>query len=208
MPGIVLGGPGSTSGPVALACADLDRDGNPDLVCANSTGNTIAIFLQSAAETFPAIPSFTLGGAASTPAPSAIVVADLDGDGDADVACASRTADTIRCFRQTSPGVFDAAPITTIANAAMDEPTSLVAADFDHDGDLDLVAGAETGQSLCLFRQLHPWTFIAVPDVLGGPATIGPPRTPRAADLDGDGDIDLIVGRPSLDSIAVFYNNH
>jgi hypothetical protein len=207
-PGLALGGPGSTAAPIALVAADFNGDGRLDIACANQGGNTIACFLQTATGGFPATPSFTLGSAAVTPSPCALAVGDIDTDGYLDIAVASRTANKVLLFRQTGPGVFNPVPVATITHASMQQPTSIVLADFDHDGALDVFVGAATSQNLCLFRQLRPWIFATAPDLVGGPSTTGAPLGVRAIDFDGDGDCDLILARPAFNSVALFYNSH
>jgi hypothetical protein len=164
--------------------------------------------MQGAGGTFAVTPSATLGSAALTPSPCALAAVDIDGDGDLDLACASRTGDKIVLFRQTAPGTFDPAPAATVTHASLDQPSSIGFADFDLDGEPDLSAAGATSQSVCLFRQLRPWVFASVPTVLGGPSSTGVPYSPRAIDFDGDGDIDLLVARKALDSLALFYNSH
>jgi hypothetical protein len=207
-PGATIGSSGSTPGPSALVAADFNADGRIDLACANQGGNTIAFFLQTSAGTFPANPNFTLGSGGLTPSPTALAAADIDGDGLLDIAVACRTANKVVLFRQTAPGTFNPAAAATVSHSSMLGPSSLVLADFDQDGALDLFVGATTSQNLCLFRQLRPWTFATAPDLAGGPSTTGAPVGLRAVDFDGDGDCDLILARPAFNSLALFYNSH
>jgi hypothetical protein len=207
-PGTALGSAATTNAPLALVAADLDGDGDQDLACANGDGSTISVFLQGVAGAFPTIPSAVIGSAAVIPNPGALVACDVDGDGDLDLACASRIGDSVRFFRQDSPGAFEAAPAATVSHAALDRPTSLALSDVDQDGDLDLVASGETSENVCLFRQRRPWDFATAPDVCGTPGALGAPRSLRAVDFDGDGEADLLVARPDLDSVAIFYNSH
>jgi hypothetical protein len=204
-PGVTLGG---ASGPSALIAADFNADGRCDLACANQTNNTIAIYLQSSLGAFPASPSFTLGSGSLTPNPRALAAADIDNDGLIDIACANGTGNRVVIFRQTSAGTFNATPAATITHSSMQQPSSLVLADFDGDGAVDLFVGATASQNLCLFRQLRPWTFAVAPDLVGGPSTTGAPVGLRAVDFDGDGDCDLVLARPAFNSFALFYNSH
>jgi hypothetical protein len=207
-PGRTLGSSGSTPGPSALVAADFNADGRLDLACANQSGNTIAVFLQTGANTFPSSPNFSLGSGSLTPSPCALAVADVDNDGLLDIACASRTGNRVVFFRETAPGTFDPVPAATISHSSMVRPTGIVLADFDRDGAVDLFVGAATSQNLCLFRQLRTWTFAVAPDLVGGPSTTGAPLSLRAVDFDGDGDCDLVLARPAFNSLALFYNSH
>jgi hypothetical protein len=206
-PGTTLGG-GNTNGPAAIVAADFNADGRIDLACANQGGNTIAFFLQSPTGTFATGPSFTLGNGGLIQSPCALAVADIDHDGYLDIAVASRALNKVVFFRQTAPGSFSSTPAATVSHSSMLGPSSIALADFDQDGAIDLFVGASTSQNLCLFRQLRPWTFAVAPDLVGGPSTTGPPLGLRAVDFDGDGDCDLVIARPSFNSLALFYNSH
>src|SRR6476619_5952370 len=69
--------------PVALAVADLNGDGTPDIVTVNRHDGTISILQGNGDGTF--------SGAAALPVgsfPASVAVADLNGDGAADLAVA------------------------------------------------------------------------------------------------------------------------
>jgi hypothetical protein len=119
---------------------------------------------------------------------------DLDRDGDVDVLTASTEDDLVAWHENDgrSPPVFTQRTIST-ANAA---PMSVHAADFDGDGDVDVLAGTWDSAALLWFENdgRNPPTFIE--RLVGG---CGGAEGIAAGRLDGDADVDALcaanVGR-------------
>src|SRR5947207_7484184 len=67
--------------PFSVAISDIDGDGKPDMIVANSSSNTISVFHNTSttgsigASSFAAKVDFTTGNN-----PTIVVIADLDGD--------------------------------------------------------------------------------------------------------------------------------
>ncbi len=128
-------------------------------------------------------------------APSLVTAADLDGDGDADVLAGSGGENSIVWYENRLLEEEQDIGPPQIISAMGDTTRSLVTADLDGDGDLDILAYTAI--------QTAPWNDAIVwyenrltePEEDFGPQqVISTRRTERvfAADIDGDGDSDVI----------------
>jgi hypothetical protein len=214
VPSLTLRSIATTFCPNSLAAADLD--GDTDLVNSNLCGSTLTVFFQTAAGVFDPVPSLTLGNAATTNGPSAVAVADLDGNGSADLVSASNFSDTLAVFFQTGAGVFDPLPSQTMGSlTTTGYPGGVALADLDLDGDVDLVSanvGLEpiVSSSLTVFFQTGPGVFDTTPSLTlrdPGGMTDGAVDL-AAADLDGDGDADIVSANGGIGTLTVFYGSH
>ncbi len=77
--------------PTALAAADFNRDGNPDVVTTNSGTNTVSVLLGTGAGSFGTATSFSTVGTT----PIAVAVDDLNRDGIPDLATANSGGSTV-----------------------------------------------------------------------------------------------------------------
>ena len=108
--------------PTAVATADLDSDGKPDVVAALSGSDVIQVFRGNG------LGGLIPGGAQSVgPNPSALVIGDFDGNGIPDVAAASETSGLVYVYR--GDGLGGLAPgLATVVGAG---PRALVAGYFN-----------------------------------------------------------------------------
>ena len=180
--------------PIALSAADLDGDGIPDLVVANTQtlpgsvqDNTLSLLLSGPQITL-VMPPRTL--ALGKRDPLDVALADFNGDGWIDIAVAARGGNDVLVFFRTSalatfgPGV--SFPLSG-------EPSSITATDLNGDSRMDLAVGLSFGSVALL---LQDPVGMAGPGLFRPPvyfAIGGYPAQIRAADLDGDGRKDLAI---------------
>jgi hypothetical protein len=201
---LLLGSPGLTSGPTCVAAADLDGDGDLDLVSANSSGDNLTVFLQTDPGVFEKNP-LQLGSASVTNRPAFVAIADIDGDGALDIVSANKGNNTLTVFFQRSPGVFGTIPLSLGNGSVTGSPNCVASADFDGDGDLDIVSANTISSTLTLFFQITPRVFESAPVTLGDSTVTSFPRSVSPADLDGDGDVDLVSANSNSDTLTVFF---
>ena len=133
--------------------------------------------------------------------------ADLDADGDLDLILGSIDQPPLYFENTGAPAApdFQAGPDLFADISALDAEMG-VCADLDGDGDLDLVTGGYTG--LHLFENTGDSTlaeFVEIEDFFSSLA-VGSNPVPTLADLDADGDPDLLVGL-SEDGSLIYYPN-
>ena len=178
---------------------DLDGDGDGDILFAAYSNRTIAWYANSdGAGSFESlrIISTTADGAI------AIAAADLDGDGDPDVLSASTSDNKIAWYENrdglgnfSSPNV-----ITSRARKARD----VYAADLDGDGDLDVLSASSDDHTIAWYENINGLGGFSEPRVLSRQATGA--WAVHAADLDGDGDLDVLSAASGDSQISWFQN--
>ncbi|MEW6744287.1 MAG: FG-GAP-like repeat-containing protein [Planctomycetota bacterium] len=195
--------------PQSVAAADLDDDGDVDLVSGNR--DSLTVFFQTSPGIFTRDPNNPHTDPDMEAAYS-VTAGDLDADGDLDLVSAtpylSYAPGNLTIFFQTSPGIFRPDPDNPHTDPGMDGSYSVVAADLDGDGDLDLVSANYGARNVTIFFQTSPGVFAADrtnphtdPDVLG-------PCSVAAADLDGDGDLDLASGNEGSHNLTIFFQTN
>jgi hypothetical protein len=131
----------SANGAASVFLADMDGDGDMDIVSASSNDNTIAWYENNGAAdpTWTAADIVTNAGFARD-----VHAADMDGDGDMDIVSADFGDNTIAWYENNGAAdpTWTAADISTSANA----PHSVFVADMDGDGDMDIVS-ADSGDN-------------------------------------------------------------
>jgi hypothetical protein len=128
--------------PQSLAVGDFDGDGRPDLAVTTWRFGTdwgaVAVLRNNGNG------SFKLGGYyPAGPSPYAVAAGDLDGDGDLDLAVTSHYANRVSVLLGNGNGTFQAP--ASDSDGFLNEPVSVVMADFDRDGRLDIAVGDISG---------------------------------------------------------------
>ncbi|MDH3626247.1 MAG: tetratricopeptide repeat protein [Acidobacteriota bacterium] len=174
--GIVFSG--SDAGEVQVAFSDLDNDRDVDLLAGSVSG--IQLFSNQRDDSFEDV-SDRVGLGASVPN-SGWHLADLNKDGWMDLV---RTHDDGLSWHLNRRGIL----ATPTAVAGCEGGSSLVVLDHDNDGFLDVACGGRD-HALRLVRNLGAGQW-EIPAGLFSADSVGAPRT--SLDLDGDGDLDLVV---------------
>jgi hypothetical protein len=180
----------------AIALADMDLDGDLDVVAGNMTGQNKLYLNAGPVTLFDTLTSGLPVGAESDMTTS-LVVADLDRDGDPDIVAGNNTQHN-RYYPNTlaSPMFSDTASGIPMGTGDTDLTQVLAAVDVDRDGDIDIVAGnAYQRQKLYLNNGTDtPFADIVTGDpILTGDIADGTSGL-SLGDLDGNGYPDLVIG--------------
>ena len=182
------------------ALFDWDQDGDLDLVVGQKNG-TLSLFLNEGDRFFPkwvmTEQNFQLIDIGGESAPSFV---DIDNDGDSDLIIGSanptvffyenRVQNEKRVLWNRSTNLFKFHKLIVTGNRA-----SIAVGDLDADGDDDLIVGEKTGNLNYYINQgdknnpdwvLKTEELIFMTGIENSSPTLG--------DLDGDGDLDLLVG--------------
>jgi hypothetical protein len=170
----------------AIDAADLDGDGDQDVLSASNIDNKIAWY-----ENLNGDGGFSTQKVITSDALSAraVYAADLDGDGDQDVLSASRSDDKIAWYSNDGGGAFSTQRV--IASDA-DGALSVTAADLNGDGKLDVLSASGFDDKVTWYKQ--ETSFGQVSFSAGQPIVTNAAgaNTVHTADLDNDGDHDVL----------------
>lgn len=182
---------------------DIDDDGDLDFFYASYQDNKIAWFenLNGAGDF-----STEINLTSRVDIPEAVYSADLDGDGDLDVLSASSGDDKLAWY-ENMDGLGDFGLQKVISDEAY-QASALHAADFDGDGDLDVVFSSYlhsgNNSKLTWFENLDGLGNFSEGNSIT--TTLSTPKSVVAGDVDGDGDMDVISCSFNT-SAVVWYDN-
>ena len=131
------------SNPDASELADLDQDGDLDLVVATDAPDKLTLFFNKGGS-FGSPVQVPLGSGTSPHTP---IAADLDGDGDIDLAVSLKNSNQVRVVAHNGTAWTPGASFAVGA-----EPRSMAMSDFDLDGDWDLAVSSRSGNSVSFLR--------------------------------------------------------
>jgi hypothetical protein len=177
---------GAFSNPQGIAVADVNGDGRPDLLTANTSASTAGVLLGQASGGFAAVQTYSTGDNSS---PQGIAVADVNGDGRADLVTANTGNSTAGVLLGRASGGF--AAVQPYSTGTTSFPYGIAVADVNADGRPDLVtANSNTGTAGVLLGRASGG-FAAVQPYSTG--SFSNPYAIAVADVNSDGRPDLLV---------------
>lgn len=175
---------GLSNNMVDMVTGDINSDGYLDVIELISSGSSsVRVYLNSGTGSFRSVgaPTLTVGG-------TIMALLDADNDADLDLIFAKAGAMVGALFVNNGHGVF-----TEVASTLPLSLSAIGVADFNSDGYLDVVFSSTTSVLGQVFRNSGTGAFVQISS-LSSPVNA---NFFAPADIDGDGDIDLLVaGNP------------
>ena len=186
----------SVTGIWKLHAADLDLDGDADVLSASLDDDTIGWFENLGDREFSGRRELST----SVDYASSVYAGDLDGDGDMDVVSTGYRDHSVSWFENLGQGEFSSEEQIETDHKKIQGPSQVMTSDLDLDGDLDLVVAAMRSNSIVWIENVgasFPNDIWINRYWLSGARSIYP------EDLDGDGDFDVSASGYYYDGITV-----
>ncbi|MFJ8013475.1 FG-GAP-like repeat-containing protein [Streptomyces sp. NPDC096339] len=198
-------------GSTAVAIGDLNNDGKPDLVTA-IRAEGVGVFLGSGGGSFGTVTKYAAPQTMSSRFISSAVIQDVNGDGNKDVISQDGRGNIALVWLGDGSGALGAGaavelnPLpgcdTTGDNPCVARfPVGVVVGDFDEDGKQDLATANANTNNVALVLGNGDGTFGAATrfGLNGGTG----PQGIAAAELNGDGHLDLVTSNSSTGTLSV-----
>ena len=191
---------GVGSYPFSVIATNVNGDSKVDLICLNTGDSSVSVFTNNGNGGFRLSGTYQVGIA-----PASLIAADVNGDGKVDLISAnwnSGSGNTLTVLTNNGSGGFVLASSPVVGNS----PVSVVAADVNGDGKMDLISanwGFGSGNTLTVLTNNGSGGFV----LASSPVVGNWPQGVTAADVNGDGKVDLISSIFNGNALSVMTNN-
>lgn len=185
--------------PYHVSAGKFNSDNFPDIAFVNGTGNSLQVYLGNGAGAFTQV----AGSPYSTGnEPRTIAIGDLNGDGFNDFSIPDETGGDLNIFFGSASGTFVAAPTSPILLSAGQGPFESAIADYDLDGDNDIVISNTLCNGIYVLLGNGSGSFVS-----GTPINVGSgSHSLWGSDYNNDGKADVAVAEWSNNHVRVFLN--
>jgi len=130
--------------PKAVAVADVNEDGDLDLVIVDAQEELVRVLRGNGNGSFASAQTHKVGAG-----PEAVAVGDVDGNGHPDVVTANRKGNSVTVLVGSGGGAFDTKPLHLTVGEG---PSSVTLADVTGDGVPEVITGNQTAGSVTVLR--------------------------------------------------------
>ncbi|MDA7883121.1 VCBS repeat-containing protein, partial [Akkermansiaceae bacterium] len=182
--------------PRSIHAADIDGDGDVDVMSVNYLSNQLSYYPNGGPQQVRHVTS-----ASQTRGPRNLRTGDINGDGVLDMISTSVLDGKVAWYRGTGRGNFASQQIIHRYQTGANEqgPRGLDVVDMDGDGDLDVLSTSEVGSSVCFHENTGSGSFsqpVIITNRANGVNLV------TTIDMDGDGDLDVVSASPGDNKIA------
>ena len=187
------------SQPYWIVSGDLNGDGYPDLVTANTNVNgptgSVSVLLNNKNGTFANAVNYTVGNQ-----PYQVAIGDINHDGYPDLAVTNYSGNTVSILMGSKTGTFTVSP-TTLPTCT--NPYGVAIGDFAHNGYPSIAVSCYASAQLEVFPNNGNGTF-------GSPSmytTDVHPTSLVVGDFNRDNKLDIVVGNSTANDVYFFGGN-
>jgi hypothetical protein len=185
--------------PHFITTADVDQDGNLDLLVADGEGSTLSVLLGKGDGTFRTVQTFATNGLAGANPLQSLAVGNFDGDAFPDVVFPFVSEQAIRLLKNDGQGGFH--PLNTYLTGRT--PVAVSTADLNGDHHADVVLADSGDDDVAVFLGNGNGTLQAPVKY----ATGANPQALSLVDVNGDGKTDIVTANFGDGTVSVLLGN-